>query len=69
MIVDRCVRACVPPTELSVRRLTWKQAPAWLAEAAVVLVPSRAESFGLVALEAMNAGTPVVAYDVGNLPI
>lgn len=68
VVVDRCVRACVPPTELSVRRLTWRQAPAWLAEAAVVLVPSHAESFGLVALEAMNVGTPVVAYDVGNLP-
>ncbi|MFA1543531.1 glycosyltransferase family 4 protein [Actinomadura monticuli] len=67
-IVDRCVRACVPPTQLSVRRLSWAQAPAWLAKAAVVLVPSHAESFGLVALEAMNAGTPVVAYDVGNLP-
>lgn len=67
-ITDRCARACVPPIELSAKRLSWKQAPAWLAEAAVVIVPSLAESFGLVALEAMNAGTPVVAYDTGNLP-
>ncbi|MDG4795396.1 glycosyltransferase [Micromonospora sp. WMMD1082] len=39
-----------------------------MAGASVVIVPSRAGTFGLVALEAMAAGTPVVAYDVGNLP-
>jgi D-inositol-3-phosphate glycosyltransferase len=33
----------------------------------VVLVPSRTESFGLVALEAAACGTPVVAADVGGL--
>lgn len=33
----------------------------------VVLVPSRSESFGLVALEAASCGTPVVASDVGGL--
>lgn len=33
----------------------------------VVLVPSRTESFGLVALEAQACGTPVVAADVGGL--
>jgi iron(II)-dependent oxidoreductase len=34
----------------------------------VVIVPSIRETFGLVALEAMSVGTPVIAYDVGNLP-
>ena len=34
----------------------------------VVLVPSRSESFGLVALEAQACGTPVFAAEVGGLP-
>jgi D-inositol-3-phosphate glycosyltransferase len=37
------------------------------AAADVVLVPSRSESFGLVALEAAACGTPVVAASVGGL--
>jgi glycosyltransferase involved in cell wall biosynthesis/GT2 family glycosyltransferase len=36
-------------------------------EADVVLVPSRYESFGLVAIEAMAAGRPVVALAAGGL--
>jgi D-inositol-3-phosphate glycosyltransferase len=34
-----------------------------------VAVPSHSESFGLVALEAQACGTPVVAAEVGGLPV
>jgi glycosyltransferase involved in cell wall biosynthesis len=44
------------------RGLVWEAVPPWLAEIAVVIVPSMRESFGLVAVEAMSVGTPV------NLP-
>jgi len=39
----------------------------WFRAADVTLVPSRAESFGLVALESAACGTPVVASRVGGL--
>jgi D-inositol-3-phosphate glycosyltransferase len=39
----------------------------WMRAADVTLVPSRTESFGLVALESSGCGTPVVASDVGGL--
>ncbi|WP_257900985.1 glycosyltransferase family 4 protein [Saccharothrix obliqua] len=48
--------------------LPWNQVQPWLANAAVVIVPSTKETFGLIALEAMSVGTPVVAFDVDNLP-
>lgn len=39
------------------------------AAADVVVVPSHSESFGLVAVEAQACGTPVLAADVGGLPV
>ena len=43
--------------------------PRYYRAADVVLVPSRTESFGLVALEAAACGTPVVAAAVGGLRV
>ena len=39
----------------------------WYAAASLVCVPSRSETFGLVALEAQASGTPVLAARVGGL--
>ncbi len=41
--------------------------PYYYAAADVVVMPSHYESFGMVALEAMACGTPVVASEVGGL--
>jgi D-inositol-3-phosphate glycosyltransferase len=41
--------------------------PNYYAAAEMVVMPSHYESFGLVALEAMSMGTPVVASEVGGL--
>ncbi|MFE7778591.1 D-inositol-3-phosphate glycosyltransferase [Streptomyces sp. NPDC057445] len=41
----------------------------WFRAASVLVMPSHSESFGLVAIEAQAAGTPVVAASVGGLPV
>jgi len=41
--------------------------PAYYAAADIVVMPSHYESFGMVALEAMAMGTPVIASEVGGL--
>lgn len=41
--------------------------PAYYAAATAVIMPSDYESFGMVALEAMASGTPVIASHVGGL--
>jgi D-inositol-3-phosphate glycosyltransferase len=44
-----------------------EELPAHYASADVVVMPSQYESFGMVALEAMACGTPVIASGVGGL--
>jgi D-inositol-3-phosphate glycosyltransferase len=41
--------------------------PCYYALASAVIMPSDYESFGMVALEAMASGTPVIASEVGGL--
>ncbi|TXS52666.1 D-inositol-3-phosphate glycosyltransferase [Streptomyces sp. t39] len=41
----------------------------WFRAASTLVMPSYSESFGLVAIEAQAAGTPVVAAAVGGLPV
>ncbi|MEC4819835.1 MAG: glycosyltransferase family 1 protein [Scytonema sp. PMC 1069.18] len=48
-------------------RLSQEILPYYYAAADVCVVPSHYEPFGLVAIEAMASGTPVVASDVGGL--
>lgn len=44
-----------------------QQLPAYYSAADVVVMPSHYESFGMVALEAMACGTPVIASDVSGV--
>lgn len=48
-------------------RLSQEILPTYYAAADVCVVPSHYEPFGLVAIEAMASGTPVVGSDVGGL--
>lgn len=41
----------------------------WFRAASTLVMPSYSESFGLVAIEAQAAGTPVIAAAVGGLPV
>jgi glycosyltransferase involved in cell wall biosynthesis len=55
--------------EKNVRFLGWRQdIPAILHASDLVVVPSQAEPFGRVALEAMAAGRPVIGTRAGGLP-
>jgi len=66
-VVDQGVARTIPS---NVTFLGWKsprEIEAELQNCDVVVMPSRWESFGLVALEAMRAGRPVLASRIGGL--
>ena len=50
-----------------VGRIAQKSLPPYYSAADVLVVPSYSESFGLVGLESLACGTPVVATDVGAM--
>jgi D-inositol-3-phosphate glycosyltransferase len=70
--LDECRRIITQRQIASKVRFFEPQPHAVLADhyraANVVIVPSRSESFGLVAAEAQASGTPVVASNIGGLP-
>ena len=49
-------------------RVAQEQLPPYYSAADVLVLPSYYESFGLVALESLACGTPVVATEVGAMP-
>lgn len=57
----------LPQNAKNVRWLTPPQLEAHYRSADAVVMPSRWEGFGLVAVEAMRAGVPVIASNVGGL--
>lgn len=66
---DQKVRDAITASDQGgrVRMVGWISGPEkfeLLAAARLVVVPSRAETFGLVALEALASGTPVIAFDI-----
>lgn len=67
-LTEQAARAGLADRVHLLGRLDDSSVAAVLSAADVALVPSRYEPFGLVALEAMAAGTPLVAADVGGLP-
>jgi glycosyltransferase involved in cell wall biosynthesis len=68
-VLSKEIAAAGPlPTIHFLGRRPGAELPAIYRQAALLLLPSRWEGFGLPAAEAMAAGTPVVASDRGALP-
>jgi len=57
-----------PPNVRTTGWLTAGEISAYYESAEVLIVPSRWEGFGLIAVEGMRAGLPVIATRVGGLP-
>lgn len=64
---DLSVKLGIDPLVSFVGAKEQAELPTFYAAAAAVIMPSDYESFGMVALEAMSSGTPVIASQVGGL--
>jgi len=62
-----CDELAVGQTVVFLGRRDQNKLPYYYSAAEVLVMPSHYESFGMVALEAMASGTPVIASEVGGL--
>src|SRR5512141_235304 len=62
-----CDDLCVGQTVVFLGQRDQDKLPYYYSAAELVVMPSHYESFGMVALEAMACGTPVIASEVGGL--
>lgn len=65
---DLCKELGIQDRVLFAGRIDQRDLPPYYSASDVLVLPSEYESFGLVALEALACGTPVVATPVGALP-
>ena len=65
---DAIVRQRLTNADRHLGRVAREDLEVLLRQAAVVAFPSRSEGFGLPVIEAMRAGTPVVASEAAALP-
>ncbi|MEV7006668.1 glycosyltransferase [Streptosporangium sp. NPDC051022] len=71
-VIDACRAAAARwPGLITIRpALSWHQVPPYLAGAAATVISStEPETFCFTAAEALSAGTPVVGFDHGNVPL
>ncbi len=62
-----CDDLCVGQTVVFLGKRDQDKLPYYYSAAELLVMPSHYESFGMVALEAMASGTPVIASEVGGL--
>jgi D-inositol-3-phosphate glycosyltransferase len=64
---SRCIELGISDKVIFKGTVKQTELPAYYSAADICVVPSYYESFGLVALEALACGTPVVAADIGDV--